>query len=191
MSRCRLLSLALLASAALSTAARAQKPTLTPALDSARMALEKYQDPLAAVAAGYLSTVACIDFAAGGKAGETPYGTGAMGVHFLNLELIGKPLDPAKPTVLMYEPHGDGLRLVGAEWFVPVQAAPERPTLFGRPLDGPMDGHPPIMPVELKHYDLHVWFWRANPAGVFSPTNPAVKCPTNALTHREGHPHGH
>lgn len=191
MSRCRMLGLAVLTFAVLASAAEAQRPTLTPALDSARMALEKFQDPMVAVAHGYLSTVACIDFAAAGKAGETAYGTGAMGVHFLNLGLIGKPLDPTMPTVLMYEPHADTLRLVGAEWFVPVQAAPERPSLFGRPLDGPMDGHTPIMPAELRHYDLHVWLWRANPAGVFSPTNPAVKCPNSVVTHREGHPHGH
>ena len=43
-------------------------------------------------------------------------------------------------------------------------------------VNGPMEGHPPIMPPELHHYDLHVWLWRENPAGVFSPTNPAVMC---------------
>ena len=167
----------------------AQGPKLDPALDSARTAMEKYKQPFAALADGYLSTVACIDFAIPGKAGETPYNPGAMGVHFLNLNLIGKPLDPTKPTVLMYEPRGDSLVLVGAEWFVPVEAAPERPSLFGRPLDGPMDGHAPIMPPSLKHYDLHVWLWRANPVGVYSPTNPAVKCPKGQLTQTEGHVH--
>ncbi len=25
-------------------------------------------------------------------------------------------------------------------------------------------------------YDLHVWVWKASPAGVFSATNPLVKC---------------
>lgn len=191
MSHRRTLMVTVIAGLGLCTTLAAQRPALTPDLDSARVTLEKYQDPLKAIADGYLSTLACVDFVAAGKAGETAFGTGAMGVHFLNLSLIGKPLDPKTPTVLMYEPHGDTLRLVGAEWFVPVQVSPERPTLFGRPLDGPMDGHAPIMPAELKHYDLHVWLWRTNPAGVFSPTNAAVKCPNSPLTHREGHPHGH
>ena len=56
-------------------------------------------------------------------------------------------------------------------------------------LDGPMDGHAPIMPASLKHYDLHVWLWRANPAGVYSPTNAAVQCPKGQLTQTEGHVH--
>jgi hypothetical protein len=41
-----------------------------------------------------------------------------------------------------------------------------------------MEGHPPFMPAGLTHWDLHVWLWEDNPAGVFSPTNARVKCPT-------------
>lgn len=26
------------------------------------------------------------------------------------------------------------------------------------------------------HYDRHVWLYRANPKGVFTPFNPAVNC---------------
>lgn len=162
----------------------ANRPTLSPALDSLRAKLDKYQDPIAAVHDGYLSTVICMDFATAGKAGETPYPAGSMGVHLLNGATIGAPLDPAKPQVLIYEPRGDTLRLVAAEWFVPVQASPERPSLAGQPFDGPMDGHEPIMPASLRHWDLHVWLWRTNPAGVFTPTNPAVRCPRSVNTHR-------
>jgi hypothetical protein len=39
-----------------------------------------------------------------------------------------------------------------------------------------MDGHEPIMPAALKHYDLHVWLWKNNPKGMFTSTNAAVKC---------------
>ena len=53
----------------------------------------------------------------------------------------------------------------------------ERPELFGQTFDGPMAGHHPLMPTALTHYDLHVWLWKENPAGLFSPTNPDVKCP--------------
>lgn len=33
------------------------------------------------------------------------------------------------------------------------------------------------MPTGLHHYGLHVWLWKNNPAGIFSATNPALKCP--------------
>ena len=31
-------------------------------------------------------------------------------------------------------------------------------------------------PIELRHYDLHVWLFKDNPAGLFKSTNPNVKC---------------
>jgi hypothetical protein len=40
-----------------------------------------------------------------------------------------------------------------------------------------MEGHAPIMAPELHHWDLHVWLWKNNPYGMFSPTNPDLKCP--------------
>ena len=46
-------------------------------------------------------------------------------------------------------------------------------TVAGIPFDGPMAGHAPGMPM---HYDLHVWAWRANPAGTFEEWNPHVHC---------------
>jgi hypothetical protein len=33
---------------------------------------------------------------------------------------------------------------------------------------GPMEGHEPLMPPGLHHYDLHVWLWKDNPEGIFS-----------------------
>lgn len=59
-------------------------------------------------------------------------------------------------------------------------AAGKTPTIFGQALNGPMDGHEPIMPAALRHYDLHVWLWRSNPKGVFVSTNTAVKCSPSA-----------
>jgi hypothetical protein len=159
---------------------------LTPDLQAARAGLEKYQDPLAAVRDGYFSTLACIDFPKGATDGDIVYPPGAMGVHFLNTGNIGPKLDPAKPQVLIYEPVKDKLKLVAAEWFVPVAAAgAERPQIFGQPLSGPMNGHEPIMPATLRHYDLHVWLWKNNPRGVYTSTNAAVKCPEGGYTARE------
>jgi hypothetical protein len=145
-----------------------------------REALDKYKDPVVAVHDGYFSTLGCVHFDKPAGAGQVPTYThaGAMGIHFLNGTLITPKLDPMVPQVLLYEPDGEKLRLVAAEWFVPLSTGvKERPQLFGQKFDGPMAGHHPLMPTALTHYDLHVWLWKDNPAGLFSPTNPAVKCP--------------
>jgi hypothetical protein len=151
-----------------------------------RAALEKYQDPFVAVHDGYFSTVGCVTYPKAGGPGEMQYVAGTMGVHFFNAALIGPTVDPMRPQVLMYLPEGDKLRLVAAEWFVPLAVGvTERPNLLGRPFDGPMEGHHPLMPVEMAHYDLHVWLWRDNPAGLLSPTNPGITCPKGGYTIEE------
>jgi hypothetical protein len=148
------------------------------AINAVRAALDKYKDPIVAVREGYLSTVGCVDFPAGGtEHGSMEYKPGAMGVHFINMGLVGPKLDSTKPQVLLYEIVGDKLVLTGAEWFVPTDLAKTPPTVLGHKLMGPMEGHAPIMPAELHHWDLHVWLWKTNPNGMFSPTNSAVKCP--------------
>lgn len=150
-------------------------------LRAARAALEKYSDPLLAIKDGYLSTMACIDFPNGAKDGPIDYPPGAMGVHFLNAANIGPKLDPMKPQVLIYEPHGNKLVLAAAEWFMPAQIVGDtKPAIFGHQLVGPMDGHEPIMPPSLRHYDLHVWLWKNNPKGMFVSTNSNMKCPSAA-----------
>ena len=144
--------------------AAAQQPSVTP--DSVRHLLARYQDPMMAIHDGYHSTLACVEFP-----------EGAMGVHFINVQNIGPTVDPSKPQVLMYEPVGDSLRLAGAEWFVPLATGvKEAPVLFGETFDGPMDGHHPVMPHELRHYDLHVWLFKDNPHGMFTSVNSAISC---------------
>jgi hypothetical protein len=44
------------------------------------------------------------------------------------------------------------------------------------------------MPAGLSHYDLHVWLFKPNPHGLFSPTNPDVKCGGYAYTVAEEAP---
>ena len=146
-------------------------------LAAAKAALSKYADPFVAIKDGYFSTLACIDFPTGAMDGTIEYPPRALGVHFLNAANIGPNLDPTKPQVLIYEPVGNKLVLAGAEWFVPVQVAGSTPpSIFGQTLAGPMDGHEPIMPSTLRHYDLHVWFWKDNPKGMFTSTNASLKC---------------
>lgn len=161
-----LLGLAALAAQGPAVRAEGQAPALSPELAVVRDQLAKYKDPVAAVRDGYFSTLGCVRYADGG-----------MGVHFLNPALIAPEVDPAKPQILVYEPVGDKLELVAAEWFVPLATGiAERPTIFGQPFNGPMAGHEPLMPEALHHYDLHVWLFKENPAGLFAATNPRVTC---------------
>lgn len=154
---------------------------MTPELQAAKAALAKYADPIVAVRDGYFSTVACVDFPKGAVDGPITYPPGAMGVHFLNPANIGPKLDPTKPQILIYEQVGNKLVLTAAEWFAPVAVAGDTaPTIFGQTLAGPMDGHEPILPASLRHYDLHVWLWKKNPRGMFTSTNAAVKCAPGA-----------
>jgi len=56
--------------------ARAQAvalPALSPELEKARAALDKYRDPVLAVHDGYLSTLGCIEFPEGGREGTMQY----------------------------------------------------------------------------------------------------------------------
>jgi hypothetical protein len=144
-------------------------------IEALRQAMAKYEDPYVAVRDLYLSTVGCVHYDGSTMEGHLNYPKGAMGVHFVNLTVQGPP-DPLKPNVLVYEPQADGkLKLVAVEWLVPLAAATERPTIYGQPFQGPMEGHEPLIPREFLHYDLHLWLVY-NPEGMFSPTNPNVTC---------------
>jgi hypothetical protein len=164
--------------------------SLTAELQRAQEALDKYKDPIVAVHDGYWSTIGCVMYPkAGSGEGHVSYKPGGMGIHFVNFGLIGQPLDPLKPQVLIYEPQGDKLQLVAAEWLVPATPqVKETPQLFGQKFDGPMEGHHPLMPIQFHHYDLHVWLWKNNPYGLFSPTNPELRCPPGPYTIEEDAP---
>jgi hypothetical protein len=157
------------------TIAQAQQspPALPDEWAKVRQALEKYQDVIAALRDGYRSAVLCVQ-------DENRAG---MGIHFGNARITGPVPDPMRPTILLYEPVRGKLELVGAEWFIPLATGlKDRPSLFGQPFDGPMEGHPPTQPPDLHHYDLHVWLFKPNPAGMFKPFNPNVKCPGDEYT---------
>ena len=170
----RAIVVALASLAASSAPVGAEEPSAAE-LDAIREALAKYKDPYVAVRDLYLSTVGCVHYDGMKMPGHMEYPKGGMGIHFVNLTIQG-PLDPKKPNVLIYEPVGDKLELVAAEWLVPVAVAKERPVLLGQPFQGPMEGHEPLIPQEFVHYDLHAWLFKDNPNGMFSPTNPDITC---------------
>ena len=105
---------------------------------------------------------------------------GAMGVHFVNPELLTDDvLDPTRPEALIYEFKNGAARLVGVEFIVLADVwlrnhAPE---------------DPPVLEGQLLHfvespnrfglpafYELHVWAWRDNPNGAFVDWHPRVSC---------------
>ena len=117
---------------------------------------------------------------------------GAMGIHAVNATLAGDlAVDPDRPDILLYLPDKNGdLKLIGVEYFMVALTASgpwfgpspppsgfvnPAPSVFGHTFDGPMPGHNPAMP---WHYDLHVWVWADNPAGMFAPFNPTLSCPS-------------
>jgi hypothetical protein len=131
-------------------------------VETLRNATDKFHDLAAAEAAGYPTKMpACV-------ADST---MGGMGHHLVNRPLFDGKLEIEHPEMLIYAPVGNGkVELVGVEYVVPYRVLPateKAPRLFGQ---------------ELKHYDqfnyweIHVWAWRRNSAGLFADWNPAVKC---------------
>ena len=139
-------------------------------LQGAKAAAARYHSIAQAEAAGYVPAGPCI---------ASP--NGAMGFHWENPALMADDaVDPLRPEILVYAAKaGGGLELVAVEYYKRdadqnLTTDGDRPSIFGRPFDGPMPAHHPGMGV---HYDLHVWLYRDNPTGTFSMWNPDVVCP--------------
>jgi hypothetical protein len=107
---------------------------------------------------------------------------GAMGIHFLRRDHFEDlAVDPARPEILLYLPQPDGrMELVGVEFAVNAEAwhaahGPDRiPSLAGVDYDPPNpEAHNPL---PRTAYTLHVWVWKENPAGMFAPFNPNLRC---------------
>ncbi|MFI5274905.1 MAG: hypothetical protein ACHQ4H_17890 [Ktedonobacterales bacterium] len=106
-------------------------------------------------------------------------GVGAMGIHYVNGDLVGAgKINALTPQALVYEPRDDGqLRLVAVEYIAfqkPWDAAHSGPpTLFGHGFMLTPDGNRFGIPA---FYSLHAWIWKHNPSGTFSMWNPNVSC---------------
>jgi hypothetical protein len=111
-------------------------------------------------------------------------GVGAMGVHYVNGELVGSgEVNALTPQALVYEPEPNGhLALVAVE-YVTFQAQWDathnaRPTLFGQRFMLTPEGNRFGLPA---FYSLHAWIWKDNPNGMFAMWNPNVHCTTAAV----------
>jgi hypothetical protein len=177
-----------------------------PTLAEVRGATERFRDVEVALAEGYIRDP--FNMCETAEMMGRPAALGAMGIHFFRPDLLGITAPPSprvkgtgthtdfrRPSILIYEPQADGsLALVAVENLVFADAwraagHTERPTFHGVPYDSMADD--PSTAVDEAHmfephFDRHVWIYRANPNGVFTPLNPAVTC----ANHRETTSHG-
>jgi hypothetical protein len=139
-----------------------------------------YNNPAAALAAGYdlltdAADLACID----------QPGAGTMGIHYVKGSLVqGGTIDSARPQALVYERTPEGQLQLAAVEYVALQAgwdgahnAP--PSLFGEQFM--------LTPADNRYglpafYSLHAWIWKDNPMGMFSMWNPSASCTPTDLT---------
>jgi hypothetical protein len=166
-----------------------------PTLDQVRAATERFKDVNTALADGYIRDPSGVCEVAT-MMGQ-PASDGGMGVHYFRPDLLGitetsprvngtgTHSDFNQPAVLIYEPQADGsMELVAVEnlvfqaaWQASGQKAP--PSFQGVAFDLMADD--PATEVDeahvfMPHYDRHVWLYRDNPNGIFTPFNPAVTC---------------
>ena len=177
-----------------------------PSLDDARAATARFKDVNVALREGYVRDPMdhCVTSAEMGL----PASAVAMGVHYVRPDLLGLlPVAPTartdgtgthtdfrNPAILIYEPQADGrLELVAIEnlvfqksWHGAGHTAPSSylGVAFDTMADDPATALDEAHMFE-PHYDRHVWLYRANPKGVFTPFNPAVSC----AHHKPAHAH--
>jgi hypothetical protein len=125
-------------------------------LASARNATAQYHDVEQAIADGYVLS--------------SPYVPGE-GYHYVNGSLIDCNFDPERPEALLYVPSGEGLRLVGVEYVIPIVCSPtEAPEGFAGDADEwefMAEGRPIWARV--------AWIWLGNPNGIFAePPHPLI-----------------
>lgn len=102
---------------------------------------------------------------------------GAMGVHYVNLNLLSGPIDPTHPQALIYEPQLNGdLKLVGVEYIILASALPPNstPQVEGHLMN--YIDHPSRYGLPGPFFELHVWAWRDSPLGAFVDWNNHVSC---------------
>jgi hypothetical protein len=145
-----------------------------------RDATAGFNNPAAALAAGYdlltdAADLACID----------QPGAGTMGIHYVKGSLVqAGTIDVARPQALVYERTPEGQLQLAAVEYVVLQAGWDvghgtPPSLFGEEFM--------LTPADNRYglpafYSLHAWIWKDNPMGMFSMWNPSASCSPNDRT---------
>jgi hypothetical protein len=133
-----------------------------------REATKRYLDINNAIAAGYGPFLGCVSGS----------DHGAMGIHYVNPNLLNGTIDATQPQALIYEPSSNGqMRLVGVEFIADAATWLKNngspPVLEGQVflfVDSPNRFNIP------SFFELHVWAWRDNPQGAFVDWNNHVTC---------------
>lgn len=132
-----------------------------------REATKQYIDINNAIAAGYGPFLGCVSGS----------DHGAMGIHYVNSDLLNGTIDAAHPQALIYEPSNGKMTLVGVEYITYAAAwlknNPSPPVLEGQVfllVESPNRFNIPAF------FELHVWAWRDNPQGSFVDWNNHVTC---------------
>src|SRR5205809_3551637 len=140
-------------------------------LQAVRESTVRFKDVSVAEGEGYSLVFGCV----------TGPDSGAMGLHYVNMALVGSGVvDATKPQIVIYEPQPGGhLRLIGADFLVladqwdkqhPGEGAPQLMGQLYHYFESPNRfGLPPF-------YTLHVWAWKPNPNGAFVNWHPNVSC---------------
>src|SRR5689334_8170657 len=157
------------------------KPAMSFA-ETVRQATAQCKDVQKAEAAGYALVHGCV---------SGPQ-EGAMGLHFANGGLVGdNALDAQHPEALLYEPKDGKLQLLGVEYIVIAEgwnaAHPAPPALMGQLFNYVGAPNRYGLPA---FYELHVWAWKSNPAGMFADWNACVSCEQfagDAMAHDAAH----
>lgn len=145
-----------------------ESPSPAKLVEMVRNATRPFLDVNAVTRAGYTPLFGCV----------SGPDHGAMGVHYINLGLVGDgEIDAQRPEAIIYEPGADGMRLVGVEYIV------DSATWLAR------HSAPPMLEGQAFHlvtspnryglapfFELHVWAWRKNPNGAFVDWNNRVTC---------------
>lgn len=137
-------------------------------METVRNATRKFIDVKPATAAKYQPLFGCV----------SGPDHGAMGVHYVNGDLVGDgQIDATKPEALIYEPGDGGMRLVGVEFIVDAATwmahHDSPPSLEGQAFQLVNSPNRYGLPA---FFELHVWAWRDNPNGAFVDWNTRVSC---------------
>ncbi len=146
-----------------------QKSQGSALLKIVRDSTERFKDVSVAESEGYALQFGCV----------SGPDQGAMGLHYVNSELVNKGvIDATRPQIVIYEPTPSGaLRLTGADYLVLADTWNAKhsspPELMGQLFhlfDTPNRFGLPAF------YTLHVWAWKENPNGAFVNWHPNVSC---------------
>jgi hypothetical protein len=159
----------------------AQAPNLWAHAAQIQQATKDFQTIQTAEEAGYAQFMDCT---------HEP-GQGAMGIHFVNGDLVGDTvLDISHPEAVLFEPaetEGEA-RLTAVEYIVFAEAwhaeNTEPPTLMGQQFTHVDNPNRYDLP---PFYALHAWVWKTNPKGLFADWNPDVTCPANSTSAHHSH----